>query len=254
MSEDPREQTLSVLTLNAWALPWSRHRRRRLRALTEWLRQRGDDLVGLQEMWGGSLQHVAHRLQHGRERRDSGLAVGGHLELRDRPRVRAFRRARGPDALKGKGVLSAVAHLEEDSAIRVLVTHLQAGWRHGDVRAHQVDEILERTQAAADLPTVLIGDFNLHAEHAEDERSHRRLLSAGFRDVAEETGATEPTFHSANRYVVGRGRAERFDRIYVRCGRHVALEAVEAAVLEHEHPLSDHHPLWARLVARTRDP
>lgn len=246
------EQTLDVLTLNVWGLPWARHRRRRLSRATEWLKDRGDHVVGLQEVWGGSLRHIAHRLTHGRERRDSGLAVGGALDLRDRPRVRAFRRSRGPDALKGKGVLSAVAHLES-TGIRVMVTHLQAGLRHADVRAHQVDELLQRTQAAADLPTVLLGDFNLHSDSPEDQASHDRLLAEGFRDVALETGATEPTFHSANRYVIGKGRSERFDRIYVRCGKHVALEPLEAAVLEHEHPLSDHHPLWARLVARHCD-
>ena len=142
-SDEPQEQTLDVLTLNAWALPWSRHRKRRLAALTEWLRQRDDDVVGLQEMWGRSLRHVPHRLTHARERRDSGLAVGGELALRDAPRMRPFRRARGPDALKGKGVLSAIAHLEQ-GGIRLMVTHLQAGWRHGDVRAHQVDELLQR--------------------------------------------------------------------------------------------------------------
>ena len=251
MVDEQTEQTLDVLTLNAWALPWSRHRARRLAALTEWLRQRDDDVIGLQEMWGSSLRRVPHRLTHARERRDSGLAVGGGLALRDAPRLRPFRRARGPDSLKGKGVLSVVAHLQT-GGIRVLVTHLQAGWRHGPVRAHQVDDLLVRAQAARDLPTVLLGDFNLHAGHREDQRSHERLLAEGFRDVAEKTGATSPTFHSANRYVFGEGRAERFDRIYVRCGRHVALEALEAGVVEHEHPLSDHHPLWARIVARDK--
>ena len=207
-------------------------------------------MVGVQELWAGA--HLPWQgLRKGRGRRDSGLALGGRLEPADAPGVSHFRDARGPDALKGKGVLHALVHMDCGTALNVLVTHLQAGRGHAGVRARQVDQVLEVAEQRAG-PSVLMGDFNFWSLEAEDDASARRLEDAGFVDAALETGRAEPTYEPGNRYARGHG-AQRFDRIYLRSGQRLELKPSSTAVLVHDQPLSDHHPVYARVIARTAD-
>ena len=245
---------LDVLTLNVWGLPWplSRQRGARFQRILDHLDQGLHHLVGLQELWGGTHRMLDRLgLARAQSSQDSGLALGGDLAPEDRPGTRHFRRGGGPDRLKAKGVLDASVQVPGLGALRVLVTHLQAGARHGGVRAHQVDELLDMAEAHRG-PTLLLGDFNLHAEHAEDERSHQRLRAAGFVDAAEATGTEAPTFESHNPFVRGH-RRERFDRVYLRGGHGVQLCATHTAVVDEGPAFSDHHPLRAH-IALSREP
>ncbi len=176
-----------------------------------------------------------------------GLAIGGLLAHDTSPLVRHFRRSRGTDALKAKGVLAAEVAVEGIGAVRVLVTHLQAGSKAATVRAHQVDELLEEADRSV-LPTLLLGDFNLHEHAADDRGSEARLADAGFADAAVQARALEPTWEPDSRYARARHPAQRFDRIYLRGSTEIAARATDAAVLKDDAPLSDHHPVWARVV------
>lgn len=243
---------LNVLTFNVWGLPWpaALHRQRRFRGILASLSQRSDHLVGVQELWAGARLPFAG-LRTGPRTRDSGLALGGRVALPE-PTLSHFRRSRGTDALKAKGVLRAEIAQSEFGPLRVLVTHLQAGAKHAAVRAHQVDQLLETASGDA-MPTVLMGDFNFHDRQADDAASAARLAAAGFVDAAVEAGTPEPTWDPENRYVRGR-RAQRFDRILLRSTARTELVATTTAVLIHDEPLSDHHPLWARVRVRRRGP
>jgi endonuclease/exonuclease/phosphatase family metal-dependent hydrolase len=239
---------LDVLTLNVWGLPWplSRRRRQRFQAITDRIAPRHDDVVGLQEVWGDShrlLPRLRPHRPHGEG--DSGLALAGRHAPVELPRLSPFRRARSTDALASKGLLHATMDVPGVGPLCVLVTHLQAG-RHADVRAHQVDEILDAA-GHLDGPAVLMGDFNFDDRLRDDHASDARIASAGFVDAAAAVGCHEPTWHPGDAWLPRRGRGQRFDRIYVRSGREVALRPASAEVLDVG--VSDHRPLHARLVA-----
>lgn len=246
---------IDVLTLNVWGLPWpvAKARRTRFGRILEHLAGTEHHLVGLQELWGRThrlLQELGPLRPLGGG--DSGLALAGDLRPEAPPRSLPFTRGGGPDRLKAKGLLQALVELPFGAELQVVVTHLQAGRRHAALRAHQVDELLERL-AAHPVATVLMGDFNLYEGLPEDEASAARLGSAGFLDAALALGRPEPTYTSANPFVSGRlGRrvSERFDRVLLRSGSRVALAPVEARVLDAGPVLSDHHPLFTRLEAR----
>ncbi len=243
---------LDVLTLNVWGLPWplSSHRQRRFEGIVEHLAGRRDHVVGLQEVWGGSWKRLPlPALQRAPRSRDSGLALSGLLAAGAEARVRHFQRASGTDQLKAKGVLAAELEVPGIGGLRVLVTHLQAGRRAAAVRAHQVDELLEEAERSP-LPTILMGDFNLHEDTGDDHRAEQRVASAGFVDAAVEAQSPEPTWEPDAPYSRGRHPAQRFDRIYCRGTSRVELCATAAAVLRPERPLSDHHPVWARIALR----
>jgi endonuclease/exonuclease/phosphatase family metal-dependent hydrolase len=245
---------LDVLTFNVWGLPWplSAHRRRRFDGIVEHLSVRADHIVGLQEVWGTSWRQLPlPSLRRAHRSRDSGLAIGGLLAHGTQPEVRHFRRASGADALKSKGVLAAEVSVAGVGTVRVLVTHLQAGRKAATVRAHQVDEILEEAGRSS-LPTLLLGDFNLHDDAAEDRATEARLVAEGFADSAVQARAEEPTWEPETRYARGQHLAQRFDRIYARGSAAVIVRTTDAAVLKPENPLSDHHPVWARVVLELR--
>ncbi len=231
---------LEVLSLNVWGLPWplSRDRPGRLRRIDRHLSDQDHDVVALQELWRGSTLPRARR---GEERRDSGLALAGrYAPTAILEPVTSFIRSASVDRLKGKGILPARIPLGGWGHLRVLITHLQAGHRHGAVRAAQVDQLLELA-AAEPGATLLIGDFNLHDQHDTDQRTARRILAEGFTDAAMADDAPMPTWRPEL-------HGQRFDRIYLRSGDGVALDVLATGV--GMQGLSDHLPLWARLEAR----
>jgi len=229
---------LELLTVNLWGLPWpvARDRVRRTKRLNAHLAERAYDLVGIQELWWPWHRRLdLASVQLPATRRDSGLALAGGLASPHGVQVAHFRHHRGPDRLKRKGVLWAVAGTREGARLRIGVTHLQAGRRHAHVRARQVEEIVARVEAER-APVVLMGDFNLYADSEVDQRSARSLHEAGLVDAARALAQEEPTF----------GSGERFDRIYLRGGPEASLEPVEAEVLK-ESRVSDHHPVRVRV-------
>ena len=72
---------LDILTLNVWGLPWplSRKRGLRMKRIRACLADRQDDLVGVQELWGGTHRALP-QLRRGSGSGDSGLAIGGRLQ------------------------------------------------------------------------------------------------------------------------------------------------------------------------------
>jgi len=238
---------LDVLTMNLWGLPWplARDRRARKRRFLDHLLGSSYDIVGIQELWWpwrAAFQLESLLLPE--SQRDSGLALAGRLRALHRPRVQHFHAGNGIDRLKRKGVMTArVQPQTGGEELSVHVTHLQAGPRKGEVRARQVDELLEL--AAADPgPAIIMGDFNFHAGDPADEKAIERLVGEGFTDAVPHDAETDPTYDSSNRYVRRRSCAERFDRVFLKSGRGTRLVAKAARVLNDlAHPFSDHHPL-----------
>jgi endonuclease/exonuclease/phosphatase family metal-dependent hydrolase len=238
---------LDVLTMNLWGLPWplARDRRARKRRFLDHLLGTSYDIVGIQELWWpwrAAFQLESLLLPE--SQRDSGLARAGRLRASHRPSVHHFRVGNGIDRLKRKGVMTArVAPQSGGEEISVHVTHLQAGPRKGEVRARQVDELLELVTRDCG-PAIVMGDFNFHAGDAVDERAIARLASAGLEDAVPDGNETRPTYESTNPYVRRQRCAERFDRVFLKSGRGTRLVAKAARVLNDlAHPFSDHHPL-----------
>jgi endonuclease/exonuclease/phosphatase family metal-dependent hydrolase len=150
------------------------------------------------------------------------------------------------DSLKRKGVLRARAQSPAGAELSVAVVHLQAGRRNGALRSRQLEQLLAALESEC-RPVVLMGDFNFYAGVAEDQQSAHRLGSAGFADAALALGRCEATFVASNPYVPRWHRPERFDRVYLRDAGGVALRPLETEVVRTERPLSDHHPLRARV-------
>ncbi len=240
---------LDLLTVNLWGLPWpaARHRRERKRRFVEHLTGRPYDLVGVQELWWPWRRFLRRAPLHiPPSRRDAGLALGGRLRVRE-ARIDHFAHHGGVDRLKRKGVLQARVETSEGALLHVGVVHLQAGRRHGRLRARQLEELLGVLEAVRG-PTVLMGDFNLHRDDDTDRHSAERLHAAGFVDAALALDRTEPTYDPSNAYVRRSREAQRLDRVYLRDAPDVRMCAVEAEVLRMEpKPLSDHHPLRVRV-------
>ena len=239
---------LDLLTVNLWGLPWpvARHRGGRGRRFLEHLRDRSYDLVGIQELWWPWRRSAKRAPMHvPKSRRDSGLALAGRLHLGE-TRVEHFRDHGGVDSLKRKGVLRARAQSPAGAELSVAVVHLQAGRRNGALRSRQLEQLLAALESEC-RPVVLMGDFNFYAGVAEDQQSAHRLGSAGFADAALALGRCEATFVASNPYVPRWHRPERFDRVYLRDAGGVALRPLETEVVRTERPLSDHHPLRARV-------
>jgi endonuclease/exonuclease/phosphatase family metal-dependent hydrolase len=237
------KQDLRILSLNVWGLPWplSRARRQRFARLR---RQLGHwDLLGLQEVWRPwSLDLPVPGLRHPESSGDAGLAIAGSLaDSAEDVRLTHFSRARGTDRLASKGVLLSELHLQA-GAVRIGVTHLNASRSGATVRRHQVDELLD---AVGEGPAVLMGDFNFYAGH--DEGSEQALHDAGFVDA----GGAEavPTYLPRNPFVLHR-EAQRFDRVYVRSGEAVEVEARGLRVLPRL--WSDHQPVAVDLRVAAR--
>jgi endonuclease/exonuclease/phosphatase family metal-dependent hydrolase len=238
---------LDVLTMNLWGLPWplARDRRARKRRFLDHLLGTSYDIVGIQELWWpwrAAFQLESLLLPDGQ--RDSGLALASRLQATHRPRVRHFRAGNGIDRLKHKGIMTARVTPEVGGEeISVHVTHLQAGPRKGQVRARQVDELLE-VVGADPGPAIVMGDFNFHTDDPADEKAIARLASAGLEDAIPDDGERKATYESANPYVRRRKCAERFDRVFLKSGSGTRLVAKATRVLNDlANPFSDHHPL-----------
>lgn len=243
-------EQVEVMTFNAWGLPApvSRDRKSRFEAISDYLTAEALDLVGLQEVWAGSLGmlRLDGLFTPGVEAGDSGLGLLTTHEVR-RGELEPFAASRSLDALKRKGVLHTEVDLPAAGETRVVVTHLQAGASeaNGRVRRAQVEQLLA-SMAGADGPALVMGDFNFYEDNAEDRATRRRLEAAGLRDAAEATGNREGT------YV---GLEERFDRVFLRDGGGVSLCAAAVEVVRYDDDprtrdprfLSDHHPVRVRV-------
>jgi endonuclease/exonuclease/phosphatase family metal-dependent hydrolase len=238
---------LDLLTVNLWGLPWplAREHARRKRLFRDYLAGAAYHLVAIQELW--RPWHRALELERivlGRSRGDSGLALTGTLDIDGEASVRHFRSHAGADRLKRKGLLSARVTCGRMARLAVHVTHLQAGARHGAVRARQIDEILRHTSSDG-AASILMGDFNFYDGNADDRASCARLRAAGFADAA--AADARSTYCSANPYARRRDCNQRFDRIFLRDGGGVRLRTRHAEVLDSVAPFSDHHPLRVRV-------
>ncbi|MFT7582056.1 MAG: endonuclease/exonuclease/phosphatase family metal-dependent hydrolase [Myxococcota bacterium] len=261
----PPHQLLNVLTLNAWGFGWplARHRAVRFERLARWLEASKHDIVGLQEMWDGARKQLnIERLNWtpaGKRRRrdrtamtDSGLALKFSDALAAQTKaspqlLHTFGEHRGWDRFKRKGLFGVEVPLDAvGGSVMVVVTHLQASAQHHRTRRKQLDEVLELLDGI-DSPVILMGDFNIHAGSAEDRAGHRSMDRAGWVDASEMVDNPAPTYVIGNPYTSGPD--ERFDRIYLRHGARLRIEATDARVIHHhDSPISDHEALEAQLV------
>ena len=251
LESDPVAE-LSVASINIWGLSWpiAKQRGQRMRALST-LELDSYDVVGMQEVWRGAYRRIPwrERIQRPAARGDSGLALTGQLPLLTTPILIPFTASAGVERLKGKGILISQIAVPDIGPVWVYVTHFQAGSRAGDVRAAQAEELLALL-ADSPGPSIVIGDFNLYQQHERDAQTEQRLAGAGLQDVALALENPQATYIADNPYIWKNEDGERFDRIYLRSGEGIALEAVETAVLAYEEPLSDHQPLTARIRVR----
>lgn len=246
---------LDFLTVNLWGLPWpvARQRRLRKRRFVAHLARRSYDVVGIQELWWPWRGALALRsLVLPETPRDSGLALAGRLPAQEL-RVEHFEDGAGPDRLKRKGCLRAQVASPCGAPLALGVLHLQAGRRHAAIRQRQVTQLLDGL-ASERRPVILLGDFNFYEGSDRDGESAALLAAAGFGDAALQLGRSELTYHAdSNPYLRGSRKAQRFDRVYVRDGDDVRIEAREAEVLRlRRHAVSDHHPLRVRLRVSAR--
>ncbi len=239
----PISASLDVLTYNTWGLPEpvARDRAGRMPRIAAMVREEPADLVGLQEVWRGSLSLLDLDLLRSDERGDNGLALVTPHPVSEQ-RVVAFDAETGTDRLKAKGALASTVRLPELGETRVVVTHLQAGpgERAARVRERQVETVLALVEGE-ERPVILMGDFNLHHGSEDDARVERRLSTLGFADVAEQQGDPRPTYI---------GKDERFDRILVRAGPRRCLTPLSVDVPQID--LSDHLPVRATLGVGSR--
>lgn len=238
---------LRVLSANVWGLPWpiARHRSARFRRFSEHLGRHTYDLVGIQELWSGARRALS--LENLRlpdlGTGDSGLALAGRLASSAVLKVEHFASAARIDRLKRKGFIRTELDLV-GTRLSVVVTHLQAGRAHAKARRAQVEQLLGSLSSVL-APVILMGDFNFHAGHADDERSAMELSVAGFTDVAEALGRPVPTYGQTQ---YARGAPERLDRILTRPAPHQRWRPEEVEVIEsREGPFSDHHAVAAKV-------
>lgn len=238
----------TVVSVNAWALPapLAPHRQERLVQLADWLGEVDADLVALQEVWRGAVTKfpVAHQRSQV-HRKDDGLGLTGNASLQDFDAMH-FRRATGFDALKQKGAVRARVRLD-DADVWVVSTHLQAGRGalRASVRNDQIHELITWLDPL-DGPVLLVGDLNMDASHPEDQTGWELLRLAGYADLAEQVGATDPTYP---------GDGRRYDRMMARSGSRHALRAEQMRVVHYDDDpdteapprFSDHRPIVARL-------
>lgn len=237
---------IDVLTFNTWGLPRpiAKARRDRFPGIDRVAHDDRWEVVGLQEVWRGARPLVGHDhllLPDGDG--DSGLAMLTRWRSTARP-LHVFRDASGFDRWKSKGVQPTSVDVPEVGSILVLNTHLQAGRGRGATRAraHQVDDLLSLV-ADIDEPVVMVGDFNLYDDLADDRDSADRLAAAGLVDAAVALDAREATYPDGT----------RLDRVFVRHGAHTCLVAESVQAVTDADGLSDHHPLAFRLRARRGD-
>ena len=251
-------------SLNVWGVfwPFSQRPRDRLIKISEHLKDRAHEIIGLQEVWRETRHHlavpdllVASQLevaQHATCRGfppgqppDSGLALRLPSSVRSSEWFHgSFWDAGREDALKQKGLLAARCHAPGGEAFLVATTHFQAGLGHARVRENQARQLcgwLAQTR----LPVVLMGDFNLHHGVSGDRAVEEVLHQAGFIDAAAVSAAPAPTYRRANRYAAT-SEDERLDRIFFRDGDALSWRVtrvdVEAAEADSA-PLSDHDAL-----------
>ncbi len=242
--------TLDLVSINAWDLPWpvSRDRRDRLARLVRAVRDR-HDVVLFQELWRRRPPAFDRRLVRPAAARASGLAVLTGREVA-RSWFHPFSVRRGIEVLKRKGVLGTVLRIGGVGEVVVGVLHTQAGRRHGAVRRAQVEEgVGEVLAEAGDRPVILAGDFNLDEANPEDAATAAWIEAQGFEDTA---GGRDLVTWSGDNPWVPRGRRARFDRIYLRDGATVDLEAEALDVVFRDSPVSDHYGLRARIALRPR--
>lgn len=236
---------VDVLTYNTWGLPRpiARARRARFPGIDQVAHQDRWEVVGLQEVWWGARPLVGRRdllLPDGAH--DSGLAMLTHWGFTTGP-LHVFAHAAGFDAWKSKGVQPTQVDVPEVGRLLVLNTHLQAGRGRlaSRARAHQVDELLALVDASNE-PVLMVGDFNLYDDLADDRDSVGRLTAAGLIDAAVALDVSEATHLDGS----------RLDRVYLRHGAHTCLVAESVQAVAGTDGLSDHHPLAFRLRVQRR--
>lgn len=260
LAQDPSTEPLpgdfTVMTWNVWGLPWplSVDRTERLSEVPQELDRA--DVVGIQEAWSGALRRLDSPLVLPQEQPgDSGLALAGALcGETSRALFHPFTVRTGSERFKRKGILETDV-VVDGVLVRVYNTHLQHGSRSAPVRSAQIAQLLQLLDEH-DLPAVVLGDFNFYNTDALDQQTEQVMAHAGLRDVASELARPQATFRFDNRYAQRSGLEEgreRFDRVYVRDGAEIRVEARDVEVLRYRNrPLSDHQPVRAALRLHPR--
>jgi endonuclease/exonuclease/phosphatase family metal-dependent hydrolase len=239
---------IKIVTLNTWGLPApvAPDRAGRLGKASSWLDGLHADIIGLEEVWYGARSFLSIPGLHLPEiGGDSGLGLVSPHSVAGLD-LHAYKTAHGFDRWKSKGLLHATVAFPEGD-VAVYVTHLQAGDHPLDsaVRSEQITELLAGI-SGSELPTIVMGDFNLYTADPSDDDNVARLVGAGFLDVAASAGVVDPTYP---------GYDDRYDRIYVRDGGGSHWTVLGAEVGRYDadpttsapERLSDHYPVTARM-------
>ncbi len=191
------------------------------------------DLVGLQEVDGGSLrtgfmnqvEYLAYKADfpywYLQTNRDMGHLAQQSNGLLTRYRPAAIREHRLPGVIPGRGALQ-IRFGTGEQALNVVLVHMALGRR---ARLRQMDFLAELVNAHRHV--IVMGDFNCRSESRELRRLSRR------------TDLREP-IHGLHTFPSWRPR-RNIDHILVT----PSLEVERARVLDH--PLSDHLPIAMEL-------
>jgi len=274
-----RTRTLRVLTINCWNV--SEPMLSRMAIVRRGLESLDVDIVGFQEMvvrcdgldqgamvvdgsgyfrvFGPAFRwnHDGAMLAHD----DEGSAFGNLIASRWPIRGSVLRRLPGTEGGEPRTALGALIETPH-GVVPVVTTHLDWEFRHGWVRERQVravDELARELAAEAELPPILLGDFNAHPDSTE-MRFLRGLASIDgcstyFQDAWEIAGGGGPgyTWDNRNRFAAYAYEPDRrIDYVLVGPPDAHGRGLVQAARLVFDRPeddvfASDHFGLVAEL-------
>jgi endonuclease/exonuclease/phosphatase family metal-dependent hydrolase len=166
----------------------------RYRYIIQKIKESGADIVALQEVWAvdaresgrPSMKDIKEKLkpEYHSENGDegpplaasSGLVLASKSKLTDR-KTQVFKGASGWEKLAWKGVLCANVHLNDGPKLRVGITH---AWTDvGGSECTNIKDLIGETIEDESVPTILMGDFNIHRRSDPDKYQKLTSLMAG---------------------------------------------------------------------------
>jgi endonuclease/exonuclease/phosphatase family metal-dependent hydrolase len=251
----------------------------RLAAAPAHLRASGADVIALQEVytsrqrdWLRQALHDSHPFAcvpaHRRSLLGSGLMLLSRYPIRQGMFVPARSRSALGTALTERGFLATEIVLPGGRHLRLLNVHLTIGapFRTPEARRlAEIEHLLVLAKQHAQLPAILLGDFNCSPE--VEAIHYRRIIAAGYSDAfAAVAGAAEmpaaATWDATNP-LVARGPyrgspSQRIDHVFLPTALGGTIEPVAARIAFREasvalrggrhSTLSDHYGLLVRLA------
>ena len=267
---------ISLLTWNVWGLPFAlgfgSKAPWRYEAIAAKLKGSAYDVVALQEMWDRRTDVILHqsgfqyaaagKKMHGL-RNSSGLLTLSRYPIAASETL-AFSQKSGIEHFVNKGALFTRVVLPTGQCLDIYNVHLASppeGLNHcfttdaaaAAIRAAQIKELDNwvNSRRVADVPVILMGDFNTGEESKEYLLLKQRFSNDLYRarypcvDLCNQRTFLGHTFDSlANRWALGKGPTGRLDQIWLPFMNTDELTVQSMVTIpEAGHELSDHYGL-----------